>query len=394
MRDFSKLKICFVAGTLEHGGAERQLFYMLQALCQRGTTLRVLCLDRGEFWETPIRSLGVSVTWVGQSQSRLARLIRILKELRNDPPDLCQSQHFFANAYAGLPARLLGFGAIGAMRSETVPELLKNGLVGGWLNLRLPRLIAANSRAAIQQAIARGIPASRLHFLPNVVDMGLFKPPEIHAERPLTLLSVGRIVTDKRLDRFIAALGRLRTDFDVQARGWIVGPAQDPGLLKELEAQAARLGLLPERLQFLGGVSTMAPLYQQADICVLTSDFEGTPNVLLEAMASGLPVVATRVGGVPEIVQHGKTGLLLDRDDEEGLVAALLELAKDPRRRMEMGRHAREYVEKNHALERLPGFLQNLYDLALPPLPPGKPDVVEETPVSFECSASSRGPHD
>src|SRR5262245_24237015 len=100
MRDFSRLKICFMAGTLEHGGAERQLFYMLQALCRRGATPRLLCLDRG-VWEDAIRSLGISPTWVGQRQSRFARLIRVLKELRDDPPDLFQSQHFFANAYVG-----------------------------------------------------------------------------------------------------------------------------------------------------------------------------------------------------------------------------------------------------------------------------------------------------
>src|SRR5262245_45489832 len=108
MRDFSKLNICFVAGTLEHGGAERQLDYMLQALCQRGAAPRVLCFDRGQFWEEPVRSLGVPVTWVGQRQSRLARLVRVLRELQADPPDLLQSQHFFANAYVGLSSRLLG----------------------------------------------------------------------------------------------------------------------------------------------------------------------------------------------------------------------------------------------------------------------------------------------
>src|SRR6266403_5610096 len=106
MRDFSKLKICFLAGTLEHGGAERQLFYMLRALCRRGAAPRLLSLDRGEFWEEPIRSLGVPVTWVGQQQSRLARLVRILRELRANPPDVLQSQHFFANGYVGLSALL------------------------------------------------------------------------------------------------------------------------------------------------------------------------------------------------------------------------------------------------------------------------------------------------
>src|SRR5688572_33469209 len=99
MRNLSSLKICFVAGTLEHGGAERQLFYMLQALCQTGASPRVLSMDRGEFWENRIKALQVPVDCVGDRPSRLARLVRVLKELWKDPPDVLQSQHFFTNAY-------------------------------------------------------------------------------------------------------------------------------------------------------------------------------------------------------------------------------------------------------------------------------------------------------
>ncbi len=379
MRDFSELRICFLAGTLEHGGAERQLFYMLQALCQREAVPRVLCFDQGEFWEAPIKSLGVPVTWVGQRQSRLARLIRVLRELRKNPPELLQSQHFFANAYVGLAACFLKIQAIGAIRNEETAERKTNGAVGGWLNLHLPPLIAANSRVAMRQAVARGISPSRLYFLPNVVDTERFKPAAGAGEHPVTLVAVGRLARQKRIDRFIAALGRLRERVKGEVRGWIVGPTQDYCLRKELEAQAARLGLYPGCLQFLGGVSDMAALYQQADICVLTSDFEGTPNVLLEAMASGLPVVATRVGGVPEIVRHGKTGFVLDRDDPEALVAALFELVTNFPRRKDMGLCARQYVEENHSLERLPAYLEGLYDLALPRERPWKLGVVEGT---------------
>lgn len=361
-------RVCFLAGTLEHGGAERQLFYMLQALCQQGRPVpRVLCLDRGQFWEGRIKSLGVPVTWVGQSQSRLARLVRIIRELRLDPPDLLQSQHFFANAYVGLAGFLLGLNAIGAMRNEGEVEMRSNGMIGGWLNLHLPPIIAANSRLAIDQAVARGIPRSRLHFLPNVVDTRRFKPNgALAAERPLTLLAVGRLAKQKRFDRFISALGRVRNELGFEVRGWIAGPSQDCELRDELEAQAAQLGLLPQGLQFLGGVSDMSPLYQQADLCVLTSDFEGTPNALLEAMGSGLPVVATKVGGVPDIVQHGRTGFVVDRGDLDGLVAALVELARNSALRKEMGLLAREYVEEHHSLERLPYYLNSLYNLVLP----------------------------
>ncbi len=370
-----------MAGTLEHGGAERQLFYMLQALCRGGVSCRVLCFDHGEFWEKPIESLGVPVTWVGERQSRLARLIRVIRELRRDPPDLFQSQHFFANGYVGLAGFLLGVNAVGAMRNEGVAEIQSNGAIGGWLNLHLPPVIAANTRLAIDQAAARGIARSRLYFLPNVVDTQRFRPDAAPAKRPLTLLAVGRLAKQKRFDRFISVLGRLRAELKVEMRGWIVGPSQDQGLRNELQAQAAALGLFPGHLQFIGGVSDMAAFYQQADVCVLTSDFEGTPNVLLEAMASGLPVVATKVGGVPEVVQHGTTGFVVEREDLDGLARSLARLINNVQQRIEMGRCAREYVELNHSLERLPTYLEGLYDLALPRRRSWKSCVVQSTTV-------------
>ena len=366
MRSLSKLKLCFLAGTLEHGGAERQLFYILQALCQAGATPRLLSLDRGEFWEEMIRGLGVSITWVGDQPSRLKRLFRVLKEVWKDPPDVLQSQHFFANSYVGMAARLIRAGGIGAMRNNGRTEVRESGRLGGWLNLHCPRTIAANSRMAIQYAVTQGVPASRLFFLPNVADTERFQPPGGSSNNPLTLIAVGRLVKQKRLDRFISILGRLRADYGLDVRGLIVGPGcQNEDLRPELENQARRLGLSPDIVEFRGGVSDTRFVYREAAVCVLTSDHEGTPNVLLEAMASGLPVVAARVGGVPDIVQHGRTGFIFEPEDLEGFAAALARLTKSSELRTKMGQRARAFVEENHSLHRLPAYLERLYQLAL-----------------------------
>jgi len=367
MSNLSKLKLCFLAGTLEHGGAERQLFYILQALCQAGATPQLLSLDQSEFWEENIKALGVCVTWVGDRPSRLTRLFRVLKELRKNPPDVLQSQHFYANAYVSVAAWLLQASGIGAMRNNGHTEVRDSGPLGGWLNLRLPRTIAANSQTAIQYAVAQGVPASRLYYLPNVVDSEWFKPSAPMSKGRLTLVAVGRLVKQKRLDRFISILACLRTDFRLDVRGLIVGPGcQNEDLRPELENQARSLGLFPDIVQFRGGVSDIRSVYHEADVCVLTSDFEGTPNVLLEAMACGLPVVATKVGGVPGIVRHGQTGFLLEPDDLEGLVAAVVKLVKNSELRREMGQCARSEVEENHCLHRLPVYLRGLYQLAVP----------------------------
>lgn len=367
MRNLSNLKVCFLAGTLGQGGAERQFFHILQSLCQAGVSTRLLTLTQGEFWEQPIKSLGVPITWVGDSPSRIRRLFRVLGEARNDLPDVLQSQHFYTNACACLVARMLRVSGIGAMRNNGRSEVIASGPILGRLNLRMPDTLAANSRSAIEYALAHGVPASRLHLLPNVVDTDWFKPLTSISNGPPTLIAVGRLVKQKRMDRFISLVSRLRTECGLDARGLIVGSGREhEDLQPQLEEQAEQLGLLPDILQFRGAVSDMRPVYHEAAVCVLTSDFEGTPNVLLEAMASGLPVVATRVGGVPGIVRHGQTGFLHEPDDLEGMTASLAELVRNPVLRMEMGARARTHVEENHSLERLPVYLNGLYQLAVP----------------------------
>jgi glycosyltransferase involved in cell wall biosynthesis len=366
-RELAGLKIWFLAGTLEHGGAERQLFYWLRTLGQCGASASVLSLDQGEFWEGAIRELGVPVSWVGQEQSRLKRLIRITRQLRKAPPDLVQSQHFFANGYLGIAGRILGLTSIGGIRNDGATEVRGSGRIGGQLNLRLPRMLAANSRRGYCYAISQGIPASRLYFLPNVIDTERFTPAVVASRTPVTLLTVGRLVPQKRLDRFLLILSRLRRDLNLKVTGLIVGPSRaNDNLRARLEKQAGQLGLGPHALQFSGAESEMVRIYQQASVVLLTSDHEGTPNVLLEAMACGLPVVATRVGGVPEIVRDGQTGFLRDRDDLDGLVTATAQLVTDSELRVRMGQSARAFVEENHSLERLPARLGELYRLALP----------------------------
>jgi glycosyltransferase involved in cell wall biosynthesis len=292
--------------------------------------------------------------------------------LREEPADILQSQHFYTNAYAAVAAWLLNCKGIGALRSNGQFDLTQCGRIGGRINLHLPGILAANSRSSIQYAMNRGIESSRLHFLPNVVDTEQFTPAEPNLapgdrSEPLTLLAVGRLTREKRFDRFISILHKLRVS-GLDVRGWIVGSSRvNENLRPELEQQAAALGLLPDALQFLGSASDMGAIYRRSSICVLTSDHEGTPNVLLEAMAAGLPIVATNVGGIPEFVKNGQTGFLIDREDLEAQTTVIARLIRDSDLRTSIGNQARGYIEQNHSLHRLPALLNDLYEAALPP---------------------------
>lgn len=354
-----------MAGSLGQGGAERQFFYILEALRDRGARLDVLSLTRGEAWEEPFREAGFPPTWVGHSQLRAKRLARIVAALRRRPADVVQSQQFFTNAYVAVAARVVGARDIGAMRSDGISDV-GLGRVQGPLNIRSPRLIAANSSAAIRNVADLGYPTEKFFLLPNVVDPARFGPPEDRPGGPVRVLSVGRLVTHKRFDRLLGALAAVRSETEDRPTGVIVGSGRErEDLGPALLAQAEGLGLLPGGLELPGAITDMAPIYRQADVFVLTSDYEGTPNVVLEAMASGLPVVSTRVGDVPELIEHGHTGFLVDRDDHGALTAALIELVGNPQLRREMGLAARQWVQDQRSPAQLPGILSRLYDRAL-----------------------------
>lgn len=366
MVNLAELNLCFIAGTLGQGGAERQLFYLLKALRGAGASPSLLTLTQGEFWESRIRELGVPVTWVGQADSRLSRLKRIIRELQqiaaqSKTPMILQSQHFYTNIYAAAAARTLGLREIGAMRCDGFSEVQAHGRLLGNLSLKMPRVMAANSRAAIQFAIRAGRSGSQLFFLPNAIESDLFKTQPKLVSNVVRLLAAGRLEEQKRVDRFLRTLAVVRQQTDQQIKVIIAG---DGALRSQLEQQTRDLNLA-DIVEFRGLVRDMASLYREADIFVLTSDWEGTPNVLLEAMASGLAVLSTNVGGVPDIVTHGQTGLLVAPQNEAELAVQMLELVENFALRRGLGWRAQTHVESNHSLNRLPHFLSNLYELAL-----------------------------
>ncbi|HKX26248.1 MAG TPA: glycosyltransferase [Blastocatellia bacterium] len=361
MFDLSRLSIGFLAGTLGQGGAERQLFYLLSALKESGARLQLFCLTRGEFWEDALSSLEIPVIWIGQHPSRLARLVRLIGELRKDRPQIIQSQHFYTNIYAAAAARALGLREIGALRNDCVSEVQSVGKFMGKISLRLPRTIAANSQAAIRKATEMGFPGTRLHWLSNVVDTSHFTPRPRGLNETIKIAAVGRLVNQKRFDRFLSVLARANAQAPGSFQALIAGEGP---LRPRLERQAAEAGL-QEIVQFAGAVSDPREIYHKVDLLVLTSDWEGSPNVVLEAMACGLPVVATRVGDLSEFMVEGETGFLAAPEDEEKLVAAVTELRQNAGLRREMGRRARESVVAQHSLQQLPRRLQPFYEAVL-----------------------------
>jgi glycosyltransferase involved in cell wall biosynthesis len=170
------------------------------------------------------------------------------------------------------------------------------------------------------------------------------------------LTFVGRLVPIKRVDVLLRAFAHAR-DLGAPARIAVVG---DGELRPQLQALAADLGVA-DRVWFAGYRASMVPVAAGSDIAVLSSDNEGTPVSLIEAGAAAKPAVATRVGGVPDVVTP-HTGIVADAGDPKALGEGLAMLARDSAVRVKMGESAREHVAQRFSVERLVEDVEALYD--------------------------------
>ena len=175
----------------------------------------------------------------------------------------------------------------------------------------------------------------RTRVIHNAVDLGEFPEAPMPPDPP-SVVVVANLHAAKRLDVFLRAFERLRAELP-EARATIAGDGPERG---RLEALTSRLGL-SGAVTFAGRVADPQPLLAAAHVTALTSEHEGFPNALLEAMATGRPVVATGVGGVPELVRDRVDGFLTSRDPDE-VARRLLDLLADADLRGTMGRAARE----------------------------------------------------
>ena len=227
--------------------------------------------------------------------------------------------------------------------------LLNSGLARA-LNRRIYRCmdaIVAVSRDIGDKLVAAGADASKIRVIYNGVDDRFTPCDKTAARRQLDLpisshivLFVGLLVPVKGIDDLIAAIGQLaRGDLECVVVG-------DGPLRSSLQASAARLGG-GERFLFPGlRPSDEIPVWlNAADVLVLPSHSEGRPNIVLEAQACGLPVVATRVGGTPELIRDGEDGLLVDDGSPHAIARALSRLLEDDDFRERMGRAARRRIE-------------------------------------------------
>jgi glycosyltransferase involved in cell wall biosynthesis len=229
--------------------------------------------------------------------------------------------------------------------------------------VHLADAITTNSQAGVTFWASRlGLAPSKIRLIYNGVDTTAFRPREQGREAsrgPIVIGNLGRLHHKSGQRHLLAALQRLASDASLPPwRCVIAGDGPEGRSLAEL---AGRLGL-SSRVEFVGHEDAPDRFLQSLDIYVQSSIAEGMPNAVLEAMATGLPVVATAVGGTPEVVEDGVTGWLTPSGDDAAIARYVTRLATDPAERAAMGRAGRLRVESRFSLLRMVEQTENLLD--------------------------------
>jgi len=345
-------RIAFLITELDPGGAERALFELVTRLAPPEYQVSVGSLTgEGEAAEW-FRRAGVEVWSVGlRHAADLPALLRLRRELRRRRPHLLHTFLFHANLAGRLAGRWAGVPLV--LSSVRVEEVRWSHLLLDGLTHRLVDLEACVSESARRYTARRArVPAEKLVVVPNGVALERFDrvpaPPEAWglSDGAPVAAWVGRFDRQKDPFLFLRVAFRLLAA-GVRARFVMAG---DGPLRAPAEAEVRRRGLDGD-IRLLGRIPDAAPLLKRCRLLALTSRWEGMPNVVLEAMGCGRPVVATAVGGCREIVRDGATGYLVRPGDAAGLARRIGRLLADAERAHVMGLAARRVVEAQYAVE-------------------------------------------
>lgn len=381
-------RLLLILGSLDMGGTQRHVIDLATALTRAGWMVTVYCMVHEGVLAGELRARGVTVhaPWLQGTAPKLVqylpgRILRLMlasiglmSELLFRRPTIV---HFF------LPENYVigGFCAIAARcrymimsrRSLNLYQVRRPALPAAerFLHRHMARVVG-NSQAVLAELRTEGVPEEKLRLIYNGVHSAPFAstPTKQEVRQQLGIprdawvtILVANIIPYKGHADLLDALSRIKDRLPNPWRLLCVG--NDYGPETELRTYASRLEL-DKNILWLGPRTDVAKLYAAADLGLLVSHEEGFSNVILEGMASALPMVVTNVGGNAEAVLDGETGLVVPAHDPERLGAAILALASDPVRAAAFGKAGRWRVQQHFELDACVRQYEALYAELLP----------------------------
>jgi L-malate glycosyltransferase len=353
------LSIGFVMTSFEPGGTERQMIELLRRLDRARWTVHVACFRAQGTWfgrvadaahsvtEFPVRSfkslsaprgMWAFARWCRARQLAIVHTTELPSNIFGLPPA----------ALARVPVRIANRREINPGKSAAEIALQRAAYAAA-------HRVVANSRAAAERLRHEGVPARKIAVVPNGLDASRFLPRTPRARRR-RIVVVANLRAEKGHDVLIdaaPAILRQRPDAEFEFVG---GGGERDALI----ARARERGVL-DRIAFAGHCADVAAKLASADVFVLPSRSEAFPNAVLEAMAAGLPIVASAVGGIRELLVHEQTGVLVPPDRPDALVQQICRLLDDDAAAGRLGQSARADARARYSFDRMVAQFEALY---------------------------------
>jgi len=347
------MRLTLIISSLSLGGAERVLSILANYWAGKGHVVTVVTLgSRSHDWYTlhpdiirlELDLLSYSKHYGHAIVHNLGRILRLRAGIRGSRPDMVISFMDRTNVLTLLATRGLGIPVIVSERTDP-----RHHSIGrAWNTLRSWIYRYADAVILQSDSIRAWANEKRLghlvHVIPNPIDAKITSSPPIEKNRnaKYTVVAMGRLTQSKRFDLLLDAFALCRT----ANPDWSLLLIGDGVERQRLESRARKLGV-EKVTTFTGQVRDPSPLLRGADIFVMTSEYEGFPNALLEAMACGLPAIACDCPSGPrDIIREGVDGFLVRPNDVVGLATAMDQLMKDPNQLRGIGMRAMEVVER------------------------------------------------
>ncbi|ACV64789.1 glycosyl transferase group 1 [Desulfofarcimen acetoxidans DSM 771] len=352
----NQLRVLHIIGGGEFGGAERHILNLCASLDSRKVAITVVCLFEEPFARMA-KEIGVNVLVMPMRHKLdIGTLSRLTEVIKKNRPDLVHTHGVRANLLGRLAAKMAGVNRI----VTTVHSLLVRDYPDFWSRLanswteRLTRGLTdhfiAVSQGLKNALIADGIPENKITVIYNGLDLDRFRPclpPGTYRhwlgyEEGVPLVAiVARLHSVKGHSFFLQAAAEVLKVIP-RVRFLVVGTGPDEAVLKEM---TAKLGL-QEVVNFTGFITEIPDLMADMDVLVIPSLWEGFGLTAIEAMTVGLPVVATEVGGLPEVVRPGETGILVPSSDVPSLAKGIIWVLQHPKEASQMAENGRQIVSQ------------------------------------------------
>jgi glycosyltransferase involved in cell wall biosynthesis len=372
-REGEMIRVAYFIDHLRTGGAQKHLVELLRGLDHQRFSASVWTQKTGGELTDEIEHMGVRVRSLDVQRSltegrTLVRLLQIAQALRREGVHIAHGYLYAGNILGslagllgGVPVRIVSKRSLDSYRSRAKLWACR-------LANKLADRVTVNAGAVgafVEQE--EGCRQDKMVLIPNGVDCSRLQQSDKGMRSALGIsagdLVVGTVgrLTWKKAPECLLAAAQMILQEEPQARLLVVG---DGPLRAQTEKRAEELGI-HTRCLFTGSVSDAAPFIRACDVFVLSSVIEGMANALLEALACGKAAVVTDAGGNSEVVQHGKTGFVVPRNDPHRLAQATLHLLRHPDLAFQMGEAARQDIQERFGLTRMVQRVEALYDTLL-----------------------------